>query len=123
MSVDLVKWSAAVDYCSDSDRPLILGCDANSHHTLWGSTNVNKYGVELTEYLANTDLEILNRGNEHTFVTEARSEVLEVTFASIVIVDEETLSDHKEITFNFHMNPQISSEIQGEQTGMCLKHT
>lgn len=101
--------STLVNFCSDSGRPLILGCDANSHHTLWGSTDINKYGQELAEYLATTDLEILNKGNTPTFVTSSRSEVLDVTFATRSMLErvrnwhvsnDETLSDHKEINFN-----------------------
>lgn len=85
-----------------------MGSDTNSHHTLWGSSNINSYGEELVEYLASTNLEILNRGNEPTFVTMAREEVLDVTFATRSFLDriahwrvsrEETLSDHKEINF------------------------
>ncbi|KAL6421236.1 hypothetical protein ACFW04_013656 [Cataglyphis niger] len=41
--------------------PLIVGCDANAHHIIWDSINVNDRGKVL-EYLAATDLEILNRG-------------------------------------------------------------
>lgn len=107
--------SALVNYCSDSGRPLVLGADANSHHTLWGSTNINKYGIELPEFPATTDLEVLNRGNTPTFVTQTRNEVLDVSFASRGFLDRinnwhvsdnETQSDHKEINFNIHIGPQ-----------------
>jgi splicing factor 45 len=29
------------DYCYSRKKQLIIGCDANAHHTLWGSTSVN----------------------------------------------------------------------------------
>lgn len=101
--------SNLTQFCSKSKKPLVLGCDTNSHHTLWGSSNVNKYGEELVEFLATTNLDIVNCGNEPTFVTKSRNEVLDVTFASGHFMNrieewhvspEETASDHKEINFN-----------------------
>lgn len=77
-----IMFSELVNFCSSNGKPLFLGSDTNSHHTLWGSTNINSYGEELVEYLASTNLEILNRGNEPTFVTSVRKEVLDVSFAS-----------------------------------------
>ena len=29
--------------------PLLIGCDANAHHTIWGSTNTNARGTALLE--------------------------------------------------------------------------
>lgn len=101
--------SELTEFCSDSGLSLIIGSDTNAHHTLWGSSNINDRGSKLAEFLACTNLEILNIGTEPTFVTRSRSEVLDVTFSSIDIVDrilnwhvspEETLSDHKEIVFD-----------------------
>jgi len=34
-----------------SSKELILGGDANSHHTQWGSTNTNERGEFLYDYL------------------------------------------------------------------------
>ncbi|KAM8718628.1 hypothetical protein ACLKA7_001353 [Drosophila subpalustris] len=36
--------SALVEYCQDKRIRWIIGCDANAHHTVWGSTDVNKMG-------------------------------------------------------------------------------
>jgi splicing factor 45 len=30
-----------IHYCYSRKKQLIIGCDANAHHTLWGSTGVN----------------------------------------------------------------------------------
>lgn len=30
-----------IDYASDSGIPIMIGADSNSHHTVWGSTNIN----------------------------------------------------------------------------------
>lgn len=97
------------NYCSVSKKSLVLGSDTNSHHTVWGSSNINTYGEELMEFLATTNLEVINHGNEPTFVTKSRKEVLDVTFASAQFLDrianwhvspEETASDHREINFD-----------------------
>ena len=77
-----------VRYCQDEHLPLIVGCDSNAHHTVWRSTNTNRKGEELLEYLASTDLEILNRGNEPTFCTVARRKVLDLTICSGQIVSK-----------------------------------
>lgn len=31
-------------FCTDSGSSLVLGCDSNAHHTLWGSSNINSRG-------------------------------------------------------------------------------
>jgi hypothetical protein len=40
-----------VDYCSRNKLQLIVGCDANAHHIIWGSTDINPRGECLMEYL------------------------------------------------------------------------
>lgn len=73
----------AIVQCSDERKiPIILGGDANSHHTVWGSTDINRRGELLCKYIATTDLEILNKGISPTFVTRNRSEVLDITLAT-----------------------------------------
>lgn len=88
--------------------PLIVGGDVNAHHTVWGSSDTNHRGEKLLEFIASTDLEILNKGISPTFVTRNRSEVLDITVASQNIINiiknwhvsnEDTLSDHREINF------------------------
>lgn len=97
-----------VQYCHNKGIPLLLGCDANAHHVVWGSTDTNDRGRDLLEYIAGTDLEILNRGNKPTFQTKNRREVLDVTLCSGGLVgrvrgwkvsEEESLSDHKQLIF------------------------
>ncbi|XP_039306756.1 uncharacterized protein LOC120358104 [Solenopsis invicta] len=97
-----------VEYCQSERLPLIVGCDANSHHTVWGSTDTNDRDGRLLEFLASTDLEILNRGNKPTFCTAVRREVLDLTVCSRCIsrdvvgwrVSRElSLLDHRQITF------------------------
>lgn len=101
--------SELVKFCTSNKKPLVLGSDTNSHHILWGSSNVNEYGEQLVEFLATTNLEVINHGNAPTFVTKSRKEVLDVTFASAQFLNrlvnwhvspDETASDHREINFD-----------------------
>ena len=49
-------------------KEIILGIDANAHHTFWGGTDINPRGESLMGYVVNTKLNILNKGNEPTFL-------------------------------------------------------
>lgn len=53
---------AAVEYSTSSGIPIIIGADCNAHHTIWGSSDINRRGELLVEYLATTSLEIQNKG-------------------------------------------------------------
>ncbi|XP_048511339.1 uncharacterized protein LOC125500980 [Athalia rosae] len=53
---------ALVRYCTSKGLELLVGCDANSHHTVWGSSNTNRRGVTLLEYLTLERLEELAKG-------------------------------------------------------------
>jgi len=37
--------------CRADGTPLIVACDENSHHTSWGSTNINNRGESLFNYI------------------------------------------------------------------------
>ena len=58
--------------CRAEGTHLIVGCDATSHHTSWGSTNINNRGESLFNYIMANGLDIMNRGNKPTFVTSNR---------------------------------------------------
>ena len=47
-----------VDYCSRNKLQLIIGCNADAHHIIWGSTDTNPQGVRLMEYLVSTNLSL-----------------------------------------------------------------
>jgi ribonuclease HI len=102
---ELVK---VIDYCSVKKIPLVVGCDANAHNTVWGSTDTYARGHALLDYLVTTDLEILNEGTEPTFVTSIRREVLDITLCSSELMGtvfdwrvskEASMSDHRAIHF------------------------
>ncbi|XP_053687324.1 uncharacterized protein LOC128736851 [Sabethes cyaneus] len=101
---------AFVKYCREVNKDFIIGCDANAHHTLWGSTDINNRGECLLEFLSSNNIEIANRGNEPRFINAIREEVLDLTLCSPVISekiqnwhvsDEASLSDHRHIIFEW----------------------
>jgi hypothetical protein len=57
-----------------------MGCDAN--HTFWGSTGSNPRGESLMEFVVSSKLNILNHGNEPTFVVCNRKEVIDLTLGT-----------------------------------------
>jgi hypothetical protein len=94
--------------CSRNKLQLILGCDSNAHHIMWGSMDINPRGECLMEYLVTTNVNILNKGNEPTFVISNRKEVIHLTLGTDKVGDLVTnwhasnvisLSDHRYIVF------------------------
>ena len=64
---------------SDRDKiPIVIGTDANAHHTVWGFSNVNTRGMDLLMFCASANLHICNVGSKPTFRTRKR-EVLDLT--------------------------------------------
>ena len=68
-----------VAYAKDKGLELLLGCDANSHHEVCGSTDINPRGESLLDFITRTRLHILNRGKEPTFMGSRRQKVLDIT--------------------------------------------
>ncbi len=98
-----------INHCKSNNVPLILGCDANAHHTVWGSTDVNEKGDSLFEFIMSSNLTVLNRGAEFTFYNTIREEILDVTLATMTfahvikdwkVTNEILLSDHRCISFH-----------------------
>lgn len=92
---------------------LLIGCDANAHHTFWGSTDTNCRGESILDFLSGTNLNICNRGTAPTFITRNRKEVLDLTLAtnsSSLMVrnwrvsEAASLSDHCWILFRIEGN-------------------
>jgi hypothetical protein len=97
-----------VTVCRTQGTHLIIGCDANSHHTSWGSTNINNTGKSLFNHIMANGLDIMNKGNTPTFVTCNRQEVIDITIATIYagnfiknwhVSEEVSCSDHRYIRF------------------------
>lgn len=98
-----------INHCKAKNKQFIIGCDANAHHTVWGSRDINKRGEYLLQYLVANNITILNRGSEPTFVNAVRQEVIDLTLASSFIStkvtnwhvsQEASLSDHRQIRFD-----------------------
>jgi hypothetical protein len=71
-----------VAYAKDKGLERLLGCDANSHHEEWGSTDINPRGESLLDFIIRTRLHVLNRGKEPTFLDSRRQEVLDITICT-----------------------------------------
>lgn len=98
-----------VKYCKDQNLNLLIGSDANAHHCSWGSSDINSRGEKLLEFIVESDLIILNRGNRPTFINKVREEVIDLTLCSSGLVDEISdwhvsqefsFSDHQTICFS-----------------------
>jgi hypothetical protein len=76
-----------IEYCYSRKKQLIIGCNANAHHTLWGSIGTNPRGDSLMEFLVNSNLNILSHGNEPTFVVCNWKEVTDLTLGRNKIVN------------------------------------
>lgn len=103
-----------VSKAKQTNSEVLIGCDANSHHTAWGSTNINKRGQALVEFLNTNDLITLNIGSKATFVNRIREEVLDITICSENLIDEiqewrvsdeHSFSDHLYIRFKIARPP------------------
>ena len=97
-------------FAKNNNLPIIIGCDANAHHTIWGSSDINDRGEALLEYIYGANLDIKNQGNTPTFVTSSREEILDITICSMDITDkiqnwhvskDDSLSDHQIIFYDF----------------------
>ncbi|XP_055622249.1 uncharacterized protein LOC129765838 [Toxorhynchites rutilus septentrionalis] len=113
--------AALVQHCKLKNKQFIIGCDANAHHTVWGSSDVNTRGECLLEYLMSHNINICNQGNDPTFVNSVRQEVLDLTLCSSKLSDtlknwhvssEESLSDHKHIMFNYNSGDLLIEQFR-----------
>ena len=102
------KLENLVDWCAKTHRALLVGGDANAHHRVWGSTDVNDRGIEMLDFINSTNLILLNRGHSPIFIKQGRREVLDITLATVHLVDfirdwhvsgEDSSSDHCYIRF------------------------
>jgi hypothetical protein len=79
-----------VRYCENENLYLIVRCNSNAYHTAWSSTNCNDRGEALVEFLNSLNLEILNQGNEPTFCSGYRQEVIDITLGSFGLLESIT---------------------------------
>ena len=75
-----------IAYCHKKGLPLLLGCDAISHNTVWRNTDTNARSEALLQYQAPMYLMILNRGNDPTLTNAVWKKVIDLTFCSREVV-------------------------------------
>ncbi len=117
-----------VNHCEISRIPLIIGVDANAHSPLWGEAESNDRGNIIEDWIYQKDLTIQNVGRSPTFtpITGVRHTIIDLTITNRwasqrvsnweVLKDDDSLSDHKKITYNY------STEI-AEQEGCIRQYT
>uniref|UniRef100_A0A1I8IBT3 Endo/exonuclease/phosphatase domain-containing protein n=1 Tax=Macrostomum lignano TaxID=282301 RepID=A0A1I8IBT3_9PLAT len=98
------------DFCNLQDRKLIVSCDANAHNTAWSSSDTNRRGDLLIDFINSSSLHICNRGSKPTFIVSNRREVIDLTLVSnnalnqvhswLVRDDLPSLSDHSYIQYS-----------------------
>ena len=129
-----------VTFAKQNHSSLVMGCDANAHHRQWGSSDTNRRGESLLDFIICHDLGICNRGNTPTFRNRVRSEVIDLTLTSgLTRVDGWrvsptcSFSDHARILFDIefsrqqkevYRNPKRTnwrafSEILDRKLGVC----
>ena len=69
-------------FTENEQIPTIVGTDANAHHTIWGSSDINPRGEDLLAYCASANLNFCNVGNKPTFRTKTRKEILNLTLVN-----------------------------------------
>ena len=113
---------------------LVAGCDANAHHTLWGSSNINERGESLFEFLLSTNLIISNKGNHPTYFNKNREEVIDITLVTNSenievqnwrVSEECSSSDHYRILFdlNLDISRKPLSGIRRRQSGTNFQNS
>lgn len=100
--------AALTKYCEDRDIPLVMGCDSNCHHTLWGCKQNNSRGNGLVEFLSSKGLDIANKGCASTFLCNRGQSVIDLTVCTPSLLnrirgwavsEEASMSDHRHILY------------------------
>lgn len=98
----------------DKQEALVAG-DFNAKSPQWGMTYTDKRGEAVTEWIAEKDLVVANKGRTPTFQRLQCSSILDLTFVTEDIaqricrwevLEEESLSDHKYIMCEIRDKPQ-----------------
>lgn len=107
-----------LSYCTRNNLQLLVGCDSNSHHEVWGSSDTNKRGRDLMEFICTNNLVFLNKGSSPTFRNSIREETLDLTLCSEVLSRfvqdwrvslDDSLSDHSHIIFQIGKTTEATS--------------
>ncbi|KAJ8962127.1 hypothetical protein NQ318_018084 [Aromia moschata] len=108
--------SDLIRYCEGIRLPLLVDCDSNSHHTMWGDKEVKPRGRMLLEFLTLSGMQIANRGSVPTYFTPERQSVIDLTLCSTELLSqvvswrvslEVSLFDHRHIFFGLDESIQL----------------
>jgi hypothetical protein len=112
-----VELADLIRYCEKEGEELVVSTDANAHHPLWGMEEHNNRGNQLVEFLISTNIEIVNKGNEPTFIGRHTRTIIDLTLATPATAErisnwhvssEASCSDHRWIRFDIQMcSPKI----------------
>ena len=88
--------------------PTFVGTEANAHHTIWGSSDINPCGEDLLAYCVSADLNFynVNVGNKPTITTKTREEV------EIRLDCKMQLPKHKKTTTAINISLQSAQQRQ-----------
>jgi hypothetical protein len=98
-------------YVKDRGLELLLGCDAKSHHEVQGRTDINSRGESLLDFIMGTEIHILNKETEPTFLNSRKQEVTDITNCTLSVMNlvrdwrvssKPSGSDHRQIHFTPH---------------------
>ena len=116
-------------FTENEQIPTIVGTDANAHHTIWGSSDINPRGEDLLAYCASADLNFCNVGYKPTFRTKTREEVLDLTLVNrcawnrVVgwhVSNVPSFSDHMYIRFQVKGRIQKQAKMFRNVRRTCL---
>ncbi|KAL0809907.1 hypothetical protein ABMA28_010766 [Loxostege sticticalis] len=98
-----------------SPLPALVASDFNARATAWGETETNSRGELVLEWAVASGLVLLNRGNVATCVRPQGESIVDLTFASPelanrvngwrVLIEAESLLDHRNIRFDISASP------------------
>lgn len=121
--------SAEINRCRSG--MILLAGDLNAKSMDWGSPVSNARGVLLSEWCAENDLLILNRGTAYTCVRHNGGSVVDLTLGSPGlarrvrdwVVDEsaETFSDHRYIRMCLSFGGSVRTPSEGNKAKEPLK--
>lgn len=111
------------DSIRDSDLPVIAAGDFNSKSGSWGSPTEDARGALLADLMASIDMTTCNQRNSPTFVRGSSETYIDITFAKSNIIgriegwkilEKESLSLHRYITFDIKSSPRRLSGQRAE---------
>ena len=122
------KFSSLYVFSRNINTGLLAGCDANAHHTMWGSSNINVRCDNLFTYLLCTDLQVIDKGKSPLLTLADRklltSHLSPQLYLTSVLAGRLVMKRLYEIIFKLSLIlvqglqlPLDYIEIQGKRTG------